>query len=63
MLRQMNAMTQTSTSIGKIIKAIDDIAFQTNILALNVSAEAAKAGQYGSGFAVAANEARTLVGR
>lgn len=51
---------QSSTQIGSIIKTIEEIAFQTNVLALNASVEAARAGSAGKGFSVVADEVRSL---
>ena len=59
----MGAITDSSREITKINKAIDEIAFQTNILALNAAVEAARAGEAGSGFAVVADEVRGLASR
>ncbi|XQR04621.1 methyl-accepting chemotaxis protein [Acetobacterium wieringae] len=59
----MDEINQASGNISKIIKVIDDIAFQTNILSLNAAVEAARAGQHGKGFAVVAEEVRSLAAR
>lgn len=60
LLEAVRKVNDVGRNISKIIKTIDDIAFQTNILALNASVEAAHAGEHGTGFAVVAEEVRKL---
>ena len=63
MIEAIDGIKVSADNISKVTKVVEDIAFQTNILALNASVEAARAGVHGQGFSVVAEEVRMLANK
>jgi methyl-accepting chemotaxis protein len=62
-MQAVSEISHDSKKIGDIVSTVNEVAFHTNLLALNASVEAARAGEHGKGFAVVAGEVRSLAQR
>ena len=63
LMQAVSEISHDSKKIGDIVSTVNEVAFHTNLLALNASVEAARAGEHGKGFAVVAGEVRSLAQR